>query len=263
MYPLTMYRVQRTLRSPIDGDLEKPEWQAAAKSPRFVDMGDGSPAWYDTRAAILWDDEALYIGFWVQDPYPRARLTERDSIIFSESDVEVFIDGGDAYYELEINALNTVYEVFFIWEDAYRAFPADEFPLTEAVSFGGNFDRTEAHFWDGTHPRGRRWAFRKWDFPGLETAVQVQGRLNDDSEPSQGWTCEIKLPWSGMGHLANGRPVPPQDGDEWKLFLGRFQKLRMDGGEVNPAWCWTPHGLYDTHQPDRFTPVVFDISAVM
>jgi hypothetical protein len=64
-----------------------------------------------------------------------------------------------------------------------------------------------------------------------------------------------------MGHLANGRPIPPQDGDEWRLFLGRFQKLRMDGGEVNPAWCWTPHGLYDTHQPDRFTPVVFDIGA--
>ncbi len=40
-----------------------------------------------------------------------AHLTERDSIIFQESDVEVFIDGGDAYYELEINALGTLHEV--------------------------------------------------------------------------------------------------------------------------------------------------------
>lgn len=239
---------------PIDGDLTKSAWRDAEKSPRFVDMGDGSPAWYDTRAAALWDDEALYIAFWVSDPYPRARLTERDSIIFSESDVEIFIDAGDAYYEFELNALNTVYEVLFIWQDAYERFATD-FDLRDALSFGGNFDREEATFWTGTHPRGNRWAFRNFDLPGLETAVQVQGELNRDDEPSQGWTAEIKLPWTGMKSFGGGKP---ENGDEWKIFFGRFQKMRMDGKEVNPAWCWTPHGIYDTHLPDRFTPVRFE-----
>jgi len=41
-------------------------------------------------------------------------------LIFRENDVEVFIDGGDCYYEFEINALGTIYEVFFIWQDAYK-----------------------------------------------------------------------------------------------------------------------------------------------
>jgi hypothetical protein len=26
---------------------------------------------------------------------------------------------------------------------------------------------------------------------------------------------------------------------------------------VQAAWCWTPHGVYDTHMPDKFTPFVF------
>lgn len=252
---MSAYPVRR-LSSPIavDGDLTKPAWRDAERSPRFVDMAQGTPGWYDTHAAALWDDEALYIAFWIDDPYPRAKLTERDSIIFSESDVEVFIDCGDAYYELELNALNTVYEVAFIWQDAYDKFDPAEFDLRKALSFGGNFDREEATFWTGTHPRGNRWAFRDWDYPGLETAVQVQGRLNDDTEPSQGWAAEIKLPWSGLAALGRSKPNP---GEEWRLFFGRFQKMRMDRGEVNPAWCWTPHGIYDTHMPERFTPVRF------
>lgn len=242
-------RVGRRLT--IDGDLSKPEWARAQKSSRFVDMADGTPGWYDTRAAALWDDQALYIAFWVEDPYPRARLTERDSIIFSESDIEVFLDFGDAYYEFELNALNTVYEVLFIWQDAYDRFDPKEFDLREALSFGGNFDRDEASFWTGTHPRGNRWAFRDWDWTGLETAVQVQGNLNDDARPSRGWTAEIKLPWTGMSRLG----PKPGVSEEWRIFFGRFQKMRMNGGAVNPAWCWTPHGLYDTHMPEKFTLV--------
>lgn len=249
-----MYEIRRAPSTiTIDGDLSKPVWQGAERSPRFVDMADGSPAWYDTRSAALWDDEALYISFWVSDPYPRAKLTERDSIIFSESDVEVFIDAGDAYYELEINALNTVYEVLFIWQDAYASF-ADRLDLRNALSFGGNFDRDEATFWTGTHPRGVRWAFRDFDLPGLETGVKVLGRLNEDREPSEGWTAEIKLPWEGLAAFGANQP---RVGDQWRIFFGRFQKMRMKGGEVNPAWCWTPHGRYDTHMPEAFTPVRF------
>ena len=123
-------------------------------------MATGGPALHDTQAAALWDDENLYVGFWVEEPHPTARQTERDALIFRENDVEVFIDGGDCYYEFEINALGTVYEVFFIWRDAYRRggrFDVPEFDLLDrkALSFAGNFDRTNDHFWWGTHPRAR------------------------------------------------------------------------------------------------------------
>ena len=101
----TCYRVNEPIT--IDGNLNKAAWRNAPKSPRFVDMAAGTPGFYDTRMAALWDDTYLYIGFWVEEPFVEAHHTKRDSVIFQENDVEVFIDGGDCYYELEINALGT------------------------------------------------------------------------------------------------------------------------------------------------------------
>ena len=253
----------------VDGHLTSAAWQFAPKSPRFVDMVTGSPAHFDTRASALWDDKNLYIGFWIEEPFVEAHLTQRDSLIFMENDVEVFIDGGDCYYEFEINALNTVYEVFFIWQDAYKRggrFDVPEFDLLErqAVSFGGNYDRSGWHFWKGTHPRGVRWAFLDWDFPGLRSAVLVDGKLNDRSFVSKGWTVELAFPWAGMTPLANGRSLPPQEGDVWNIFFGRFEKFEVANArpEPQPAWCWTPHGTLDTHMPEKFTRVQFSTRSV-
>ena len=264
------YVCYRTRELPaVDGHLTNAAWQSAPKSPRFVDMVTGAPAHFDTRAAALWDDQNLYIGFWVEEPFVEAHLTKRDSLIFMENDVEVFIDGGDCYYEFEINALNTVYEVFFIWQDAYKRggrFDVPEFDLLErqAVSFGGNYDRSGWHFWKGTHPRGVRWAFLDWDFPGLRSAVQVDGKLNDRSFVSKGWSVELAFPWVGMKPLANGRSLPPQDGDVWNIFFGRFEKFEVANArpEPQPAWCWTPHGTLDTHLPEKFTRVQFSTRSV-
>ena len=72
----------------------------------------------------MWDDENFYVSFWIEEPFIEAHQTERDSLVFLENDVEVFIDGGDCYYEFEINALGTVYEVFFVWRDAESKFDA-------------------------------------------------------------------------------------------------------------------------------------------
>ena len=225
-------------------------------------MATGAPGLLNTQCSILWDDENLYIGFWIEEPFPTAKQTDRDSLIFRENDVEVFIDGGDCYYEFEINALNTVYEVFFIWRDAYTKggrFDIPEFDLLErdAYTFGGNFDRTEDNFWRGTNPRGIRWAFLDWDFPGMESAVHVNGSLNDPTQPSKGWTTMLKFPWAGMKHLAENRSLPPKDGDIWKMFLGRFQKIDVGEEQVQAAWCLSSHGTYDTHMPEKFTAIEF------
>lgn len=246
----------------VDGDLTKPEWTSAARSSRFVDMASGNPGFYDTRVACLWSDTHFFVGFWIEEPFVEAHLTERDSIIFRENDIELFIDGGDCYYELEVNALGTIYEVMFIWRDAYTRgsrFDVPEFDLHQAYSFAGDFDRQPESFWDGTHPRGPRWAFRNWDLPGLEVAAQVQGTLNDNGDIDQGWTVELAIPWSSLHRLSNGRSLPPRDGDIWPMFFGRFQRLTNAGLEVtpHPAWVLTPHGVYDTHQPERFSRVSF------
>jgi hypothetical protein len=248
----------------IDGSLDKAVWRKAFQSQRFVDMTSGSPGWFNTRAAALWDDQNFYVAFWVEEPFVEAYQAERDSIVFRENDVEVFIDAGDCYYEFEINALNAVYEVFFIWRDAFgrgTRFDTPEFDLytRKVYSFGGDYDRTPAAFWDGTHPRKTRWAFLDWDFPGLKTAVKVDGTLNDNSDIDRGWTVEIAFPWNGMGPLAHGRACPPNPGDAWRMFFGRFEKLNACGQEVNPhpAWAMNAHGIPDTHQPQCFSFVDF------
>jgi hypothetical protein len=225
-------------------------------------MVTGEPGLFDTRAAALWDDRALYVRFWIEEPFVEAHMTERDSLIFLENDVELFIDGGDCYYEFEINALNTVYEVMFIWRDAYEKFAGDpQFDLRKrnALSFAGDYDRSGPTFWKGTHPRGVRWAFLDFDLPGLETAVEIDGYLNDRTRISRGWQATVTLPWAGMKPLAQGRALPPAPGDTWRIFFGRFEKLMTAGQEMqpHPAWCWTPHGVFDTHQPALWTPVTF------
>lgn len=248
----------------IDGDVEKEVWQQANWSKRFVDMATGDAGMYNTQAAILWNDTHLYFAFKAEEPFVEAKLLERDSIVFLENDLEIFIDGGDCYYELEVNAANTVYEVFFIWKDAYTKGGKFDVPLfdvyqAEAYTFGGDYDRRGATFWKGTHPRGIRWAFTNYDLPGLQTAVQVDGTLNDNSDIDQGWSLEIGIPWSSLDWLSNGRALPPANGDVWQMFLGRFQKLVLSGQEVqpHPAMALNSHGIYDTHLPEKWSRIAF------
>lgn len=259
----THYTCYRTPTPPaIDGKLGEVGWQLAPKSPRFVDMVTGAPGFFGTQAAALWDDDYFYVGFWVEEPFVTAQLTQHDSLIFQENDVEAFIDGGDCYYEFEINALGTIYEVFFIWQDAYQAgkFPQPEFDVLKqgGLSFGGNHDRTATHFGDGTHSRGLRWAFHNWDLPGLKWTVHVDGHINSPNVVDKGWTVELAFPWAGMQALAGGRAISPQHGDQWRIFFGRFQCLNIGGQSVNPAWAWTPIGSGDNHLPEKFMVVKSD-----
>lgn len=248
----------------VDGNIKKEIWQNTDWSKRFVDMVTGDPGMYNTQTAILWNDDHLYIAFDAEEPFVEAKLTERDSIIFLENDLEVLIDGGDCYYELEVNAANTIYEVFFIWKDAYTKggkFDTPQFDVhqDQAYTFGGDYDRSGASFWKGTHPRGVRWAFTNYDLPKLQTAVQVDGIINDNSQVDKGWSLEIAIPWNSLGLLANGRSIPPQNGDIWNMLLGRFQKLMVGGKEVqpHPAMVLNSHGIYDTHIPEKWSKIEF------
>jgi len=120
-YPVAEYTCYRAAGPiTVDGKLDEPSWRLAPWSTPFVDIVTGEPAWFDTRVAMLWDDEHLYFGFTVEETDVWGTLTERDSKIYEENDVEVFIAGDDAYYEFEINALNTIYEVFWIWKDKFQ-----------------------------------------------------------------------------------------------------------------------------------------------
>ncbi|HEY3266042.1 MAG TPA: carbohydrate-binding family 9-like protein [Armatimonadota bacterium] len=252
------------LRAPepvrVDGRLNKPAWSAAPRSGRFVDIVTGDPAFFDTRMASLWDDRALYVAFWLDEPDVRASFTERDSFIWFDHDAELFIGGDDCYYEFEINAHGTVYEVFFVWQDALKAgsrFDTPEFDLrARNVDVLGGFQDPSRY---GKHPRGKRWAFMDWDFPGLETGVSVDGTLNDSSDVDKGWVVEMALPWEGFKSLLPSRSFPPKEGDTLRMQFFRFEALRTLGKTIaeSPGWSLNAHGVYDSHLPEKFATVHF------
>jgi hypothetical protein len=241
----------------VDGRLDEAGWRSAPRSPRFVDLISGEPTLYDTRAAVLWDASHLYLAFWVEEPNVTATLTERDSLIYKNNDVEVFIAGKDSYYEFEINAFNTIYEVFFVWEEAYQrgGFAAEpEFSRTgpRVRPFNGVGFRA--------HPRGPRIGFWAWDFPGLRTAVHVDGTINQDGDKDRGWTVELAFPWAGMTWLAraDGRALPPKDGDVWRIDFSRFNQYKAPApAKDSGGWAWSRHGVWDSHVPECFPYIQF------
>jgi len=253
----TAYRTDEPIT--IDGRLDEPAWQHAPRSPRFVDLVSGGRALHDTRAAVLWDDVNLYIGFWVEEPFVQATLTQRDSLIYYDNDVEVFIAGQDAYYEFEINAFGTLYEVLFVWDDAHHKYAHRPELRRDALG---------ARPWDGVgfkHPRGARIGFWEWDYPGLRSAVYVDGTINQNEDRDRGWTVELQLPWAGLQVLADGdgRALPPRDGDIWRMDFSRFNTYK----EAAPAqdsggWTWSSHHVWDSHVPECFPHIHFSTQSV-
>ena len=238
-------------------------WSNAPRTPRFVDMASGAPAQMDTAASILWDEIALYIAFWAQEPDLTATMTDRDALLFFENDLEIFIDGGDSYYEMEFNAAGTIYEVFYIWRDAYAKGgrwdqPRFDVHQPRVHSFGGDYARDRHNFWTGSHPRGTRWAYLDYDLPGLQVQVAVDGTLNDPRDIDRGWSAEITIPWASLADLAGDRSLPPKDGEVWGIFMGRFQQIAARSGAATAGWAAHRFGVVDTHVPECFTQVVFD-----
>ena len=264
----------RTLTAPdLGGRLDGPPWDGARWSGRLVDMVTGAPAVYDTRVACLWDEAALYVGIRSEEPHLRARLTERDSLIWYDNDVELFIAGEDAYWELQVNQLGTVYEVLHVWADATRpggTWHSDAYDprLRDARGFVGNGD-PDHWDWDGLHPRGHRWSFLDWDLPGLRTGVSVEGTVGDDRDVDEGWDAVIAVPWVGLAQVMTG-PLAgttwaPRAGTELRCCFARFESFEMNGWPVRPATGWTlnRHGRYDIHVPEAFPIVTLsDASAV-
>ncbi|NHV98395.1 MAG: polyhydroxyalkanoate depolymerase [Thaumarchaeota archaeon] len=249
-------------RITIDGRLDEECWKIAPRSSRFVDLLNGRIPIYDTYSIILWDDKNLYVGFWVEEPFVTATLTKRDSPIYNDNDVELFIAGRDAYYEFEINAFGTIYEVLFIWEEAYEKSGYSKLPELRRDAPG-----VQPFYGVGfkNHPRGPRIGFWNWDFPGLKSAVHVDGTLNDNRDRDRGWTVEIALPWEGMKVLAmpDNRSLPPKNGDVWRINCFRFNQYKeAPPAEDSGGWAWNPHYAMDSHIPECFPFIHFSTRKV-
>ena len=241
----------------VDGKLSESQWSNAARTSSFVDLISGKPAIHKTESAILWDDDYLYIAFWVQEPDVQAKYKKRDSPIYYDNDVEIFIGADNAYYEFEMNSFGTIYEAMVMWNDRYA-----ELGFEKEPTLARNHKSAQAFNGVGykTHPRGPRTIALGYDFPKLKSAVAVDGSVNNSKDRDRGWTAEIALPWKGMKHLLLGdaRACPPKENDIWRINLFRFNQYK----EAPPAkdssgWAWGRHAVWDSHVPECFPKVTF------
>lgn len=224
----------------IDGRLDEAAWANASWTEDFMDIeGPVKPTpRFRTHAKMLWDDDCLYIAADLEEPDVWATLTERDAVIYHDNDFEVFIDpDGDThqYYELEMNALNTVWDLFLV--KPYR----DGGPYMNA-----------------------------WDIQGLRTAVSVSGTVNSPGDRDRGWTVEIAIPWKVLSECAH-RSTPPKTGDQWRMNFSRVEyRVRANDGKyeklTDPVtgkplpednWLWTPQGVINVHYPEMWGFVQF------
>ena len=228
----------------IEGHLDDGPWASAPWTADFVDIeGDAKPEpRFRTRAKILWADTYLYIAAELTEPHLWAKLTEHDAVIFQDPDFEVFLDAdGDthAYYEFELNALNTGWDLF----------------LPKPYMDGAKADNA-------------------WAIPGLKTAVHLRGTLNDPSDADTGWTLEIAFPWTAFAppgtpappaSTATVAPHAPAEGTQWRVNFsgvewqittpaGRYEKLPQTPED---NWVWSAQGVIDLHRPEMWGRVQF------
>ena len=218
----------------IDGRLDETAWKEAVWTANFMDIeGSRKPRpRFQTRAKMLWDDTYFYVAAQLQEPHVWGTLKDHDSVIFHDNDFEVFIDpNGDnhEYYELELNALNTTWDLF----------------LPKPYKDGGGADNG-------------------WEIPGLKTAIHVQGTLNDPGDEDLGWSVEIAIPWKVLAEFAH-QAAPPREGDHWRVNFSRVQwrhqirerKYQKVPKKREDNWVWSPQGIIDMHRPERWGYVQF------
>ena len=81
-FEIPNYNAYRVSKPPtIDGKLDEAVWKSAPQSNRFKDLISGAETIHNTRAAVLWDDEYLYVAYWIEEPNLQASITERDGLI--------------------------------------------------------------------------------------------------------------------------------------------------------------------------------------
>ena len=231
----TAYKTQDSIT--IDGISNEVAWNSVEWSSDFVDIQGGESPKYQTNIKMLWDETYFYILAKIEEPHVWADISQHDAIIFHNNDFEVFVDpDGDThnYYELEINALNTVWDLFIT--KPYRELNAP--------------------------------VLNDWEILGLKSAVHVEGTLNDPSDTDKGWILEMAIPWS-VYKTSYYHEVVPRDAF-WRVNFSRVnwdyeltngvysRKKDLKGRFLHEYnWVWSSQGVVNMHEPEKWGYVYF------
>jgi hypothetical protein len=219
----------------IDGDIDDKIWAEAAWTEAFSDiegeLSNRPLPYHKTYAKMLWDNDYLYIAAKMEEKHVWANLTERDQIVFHDNDFEVFLEPGNSghrYFEYEINALNTMFDLYL--PQPYRA--------------NANY-------------------FIPWDSKALKHAVKVTGTLNDPSDEDEGWTVELAIPFKDISSAPQDGNIWRLGFSrvEWDIEIAdnKYVKKTDVNGKTLPEnnWVWSPQGAINMHMPERWGYIQF------
>jgi len=235
--PKTYVASKTTTSITIDGEDTDAAWSKAEWTDLFEDIENGIKPKYATKVKMLWDETNFYILAKMEEPNVWANLKQRDTIIFYNNDFEVFIDPDNDtfnYYELEINALNTAWDLFLT--KPYRE--------SDIVVANG------------------------WDIPGLKSAVKINGTINNPNDTDQGWVLEMAIPWASYKTSYFDKVVPIDK--FWRVNFSRvnwqhsikngtYERKKDAEGKFLPEynWVWSPMGVINMHEPEKWGYVYF------
>ncbi len=211
----------------VDGVLDEAGWAHAEPTRAFTIYYDESSTRYHTAAQLLWDEHYLYVAFTMTDRDVWGETTvwkPGDPCLCREEVAEVFIDpdgDGKQYIEIEVNPLGAVMDLV----------------MNRSFAEGGTADF-------------------EWTFSGLLVGIGVEGTLNDRSDSDAFWFCELGIPFEELAFSAPDMSFPPNDGDEWRLNLYRYEYDRT-GDYHNELSAWSPTDNRGFHAPDKFSRITF------
>lgn len=225
----------------IDGKDADASWSKVEWTNLFIDIEGVNKPTYNTQAKMLWDSTYFYILAKMEEPHVLADITEHDAIIFHNNDFEVFIDPtGDThnYYEIEINAINTVWDLFV--SKPYRE---------------------------------NNVVLNDWTATGMKSAITIDGTLNNPKDTDKGWMLEIAIPWRVFKKAYFEENVPKDDfwrvnfsrvNWDYQLNDGTYGRKKDAEGNYLPEynWVWSPQGVINMHEPEHWGYVYFSSKEV-
>ncbi|KAG7396994.1 hypothetical protein PHYBOEH_001444 [Phytophthora boehmeriae] len=226
---------------------------------------------------MMYDDETLYVAAEIMEKQIWGTITEKNSTLYHENDFEVFFnpDGSrHRYYELEVNCLNTIWELLLNrpYKDGYSIEnPYNLASLRSAVFVDGvtNSPETECV----------RWCVEiSWSLAELQQFDNKRFRAEEEtpkSSRSQSDTPSMATPrppsTAGQTPRAAVTGTKTVAGDVWRVNFSRVQ-YELES-VVNPDTqqlyydkapdkredniVWAPTGVIDIHRPERWGYVFF------
>lgn len=191
------------------------EWKTPFLGP-FVIHNTGEKASQQTFVSISWNRKNLYLAYKCTDSKIIGAPQTRDSQIFNTDDLaEIFLDpDGDGQNYIEIGV---------------NAFSTNYDLVLKCIS-------PECGGWNTS---------MDFDIKGMESMSKIN---------SDGYTVEIKIPFSSLKKIENGGFKKPKIGTKW-----RGNAFRIDYGNATEYLALQPYktSVFGFHQPAEFAVFEF------